>query len=97
MRDGSLLCRGKGNAEWNCSAPHGAGRRMPRAEARNSITLPEYRKSMKGIHTSCVNRDTIDEAPMAYKDSGDIISRIGDTADIMDRLMPLYNFKAGGD
>ena len=97
MRDGSLLCRGKGNAEWNFSAPHGAGRRMARTEAKNSITLPEYRKAMKGIHTSCVNRDTIDEAPMAYKDSGDIISRIGDTADIMDRLMPLYNFKAGGD
>jgi len=96
MRDGSLLCRGMGNSEWNFSAPHGAGRRMTRTEAKGSFTLPEYKKAMKGIYSSCINRETIDESPMAYKSAQDIICRIHETAEIIDTLVPLYNFKAGG-
>jgi len=97
MRDGSLLCRGLGNPDWNESAPHGAGRRLSRSEAKGAITLPEFRKAMRGIHSTCISRETIDESPMAYKDAEAIVAALGPTAEIVDRLRPLYNFKAGGE
>lgn len=95
MRDGCLLCRGKGNPEWNFSAPHGAGRLLSRSEARQSLTLPQYKKAMQGIYSTSVSRDTIDESPMAYKPMDDIIRQIAPTVDIIERLKPVYNFKAG--
>lgn len=97
MRDGSVIAIGKGNPEWNYSAPHGAGRLLSRAKARASLSLDEYRDSMEGIYTTSVNEDTIDESPMAYKSLEDIIETIGDTVDILDIMRPVYNFKASGD
>jgi tRNA-splicing ligase RtcB len=97
MRDGSLICVGKGNADWNYSAPHGAGRIMSRGEAKRSITLDDYKESMEGIYTTCVSQGTLDESPMAYKPMDEIISNIGDTVDIVDIVKPIYNFKAGGE
>ncbi|MCL2044763.1 MAG: RtcB family protein [Oscillospiraceae bacterium] len=97
MRDGSLLCIGKGNADWNYSAPHGAGRIMSRNAAKKSFTLTQYEKAMEGIYTSTANRSTLDEAPFAYKPMEEIVANIGDTADILKVLKPLYNFKAAGD
>ena len=97
MRDGSLLCTGKGNADWNYSAPHGAGRLMSRSAAKESFTLSQFEKAMKGIHSSTVNRSTLDEAPFAYKPMGEIVANIGETADIVKTIKPLYNYKAGGD
>jgi RNA-splicing ligase RtcB len=94
MRDGSLICIGKGNPDWNCSAPHGAGRLMSRKEAFKRLSLDEYRKEMEGIYTTCVDRTTLDEAPMAYKGIDEIISNIGPTVDIVERITPVYNFKA---
>ncbi len=94
MRDGSVLARGRGNAEWNYSAPHGAGRIMSRAKAREILDLEEYRKTMEGIYTTSVSEGTIDEAPMAYKSLADITDVIADTADIIEVLRPVYNFKA---
>ena len=94
MRDGSLICVGKGNPDWNCSAPHGAGRLMSRKEAFHKLSLEEYRKEMEGIYTTCVDRTTLDEAPMAYKSIDEIISHIGPTVDILERIRPVYNFKA---
>jgi len=94
MRDGSLICLGKGNDDWNYSAPHGAGRIMSRSVAKKSITLTQYEKSMKGIYSSTVNKSTIDEAPSAYKPMDEIIANIGDTAEIIETIKPLYNFKA---
>ena len=94
MRDGSLICQGRGNPDWNCSAPHGAGRRLSRADAKNSLSMEEYRKQMEGIFTTCVSRDTIDESPMAYKDMAEIISQIAPTAEILEHITPVYNFKA---
>jgi tRNA-splicing ligase RtcB (3'-phosphate/5'-hydroxy nucleic acid ligase) len=97
MRDGSLICVGKGNADWNFSAPHGAGRIMSRGEAKRSINLEDYKKSMDGIYTTCVNQCTLDESPMAYKPMQEIIDNIGDTVEIVDIVKPIYNFKAGGE
>jgi len=94
MRDGSLICTGKGNKDWNYSAPHGAGRIMSRSAAKQNITLTQYEKAMKGIYSTTVNRSTIDEAPFAYKPMEEIIANIGDTADIIKTIKPLYNFKA---
>ena len=94
MRDGSLICVGKGNDEWNQSAPHGAGRIMSRTAALKNLSMQEYEKSMIGIFTSSVNRRTLDEAPMAYKNMDEIIKHITPTADIVERLKPVYNFKA---
>jgi RNA-splicing ligase RtcB len=94
MRDGSVLAIGKGNPEWNYSAPHGAGRLMSRTAAKNSLSMEEYKKSMKGIYTSSVCEATIDEAPMAYKSLEDIIDVIGESVDIIDVMKPIYNFKA---
>lgn len=95
MRDGCLLCRGKGNTDWNQSAPHGAGRLMSRADARQSLTLSQYKKEMQGIYTTCINRETLDESPMAYKPMEQILSQIGPTVEVLDRLRPMYNLKAG--
>lgn len=94
MRDGSLICVGKGNEAWNCSAPHGAGRLMSRKDAFEKLSLEEYRQEMEGIYTTCVGKDTLDEAPMAYKAMDEIISQIGPTVDILERIRPVYNFKA---
>lgn len=96
MRDGSLICRGKGNPDWNYSAPHGAGRILSRASAKRKISIADYKKSMGGIYTSSVNESTLDESPMAYKPMGEIISNIGDTVDILKVIKPVYNFKANG-
>ena len=94
MRDGSLICVGRGNPDWNCSAPHGAGRIMSRREAFARLSLEEYQQEMAGIYTTCVSRDTLDESPMAYKGMEEIIAQIGPTADIVDQIRPVYNFKA---
>ena len=94
MRDGSLLCTGKGNPDWNWSAPHGAGRLMSRRQAKDSITLTQYKESMKGIYSSTVDRSTIDEAPFAYKPMNEIMANIVDTVTINKVLRPLYNFKS---
>ena len=94
MRDGSVLAIGKGNAEWNYSAPHGAGRIMSRRSAKEQLSLDEYRETMKGIYTTSVNASTLDEAPMAYKSLEDIIDVIRDSVDIIDVMRPIYNFKA---
>jgi len=95
MRDGSLICIGKGNEEWNCSAPHGAGRLFSRGEAKEIISLEDFEKSMEGIFTTSVDRSTIDESPMAYKNIEDIVNNITPTAEIIKRIKPTYNFKAG--
>lgn len=94
MRDGSLVCVGKGNPDWNCSAPHGAGRLMSRRDALKQLSLEEYRREMAGIYTTCVDRTTLDEAPMAYKGMEEIVSQIGPTVEILQRILPVYNFKA---
>ena len=94
MRDGSVLAVGKGNPEWNYSAPHGAGRVMSRAGARKALSLEEYKKEMEGIYTTSVNEDTLDEAPMAYKSLSDIIDVIGESVEVIEVLKPIYNFKA---
>ena len=94
MRDGSLVCVGKGNDDWNRSAPHGAGRLMSRTEAFKKLSMEEYESGMSGIFTTSVSRDTLDEAPMAYKSIDEILSHITPTAEIVERLRPMYNFKA---
>lgn len=94
MRDGSVLAVGKGNEEWNYSAPHGAGRIMSRKAAKEKLSLEQYRETMKGIYTTSVNEATLDEAPMAYKSLDDIIDVIRDSVDIIDVMKPVYNFKA---
>ena len=95
MRDGSLICVGKGNEDWNFSAPHGAGRLMSRRKARESYTVSQFKKEMVGIFTTSVNAQTLDECPMAYKRMADIVENIGDTVDIKNIIKPIYNFKAG--
>ncbi|BAK97703.1 hypothetical protein OBV_05050 [Oscillibacter valericigenes Sjm18-20] len=94
MRDGSLICIGKGNEDWNCSAPHGAGRLMSRKAAFDAFTMAQFQTEMKGIYSTCVVPDTLDESPMAYKSMDEIIRQIGPTADIAERIKPIYNFKA---
>ena len=94
MRDGSVLAIGKGNPEWNYSAPHGAGRIMSRTKAKNELSLDEYRNVMKGVYTTSVNEATLDEAPMAYKSLEDIIDVIKESVDVIDIMKPIYNFKA---
>ncbi len=95
MRDGALICVGKGNPEWNFSAPHGAGRILSRSAAKNSLTVDRFREEMKGIFTTCIGQETLDESPMAYKGLEAILSHIGDTAEVVQRIKPVYNFKAG--
>ena len=94
MRDGSVLAIGKGNLEWNYSAPHGAGRIMSRSKAKESLNIEEYKKSMSGVYTTSVNEATLDEAPMAYKSLEDIIDVIRESVDVIEVMKPIYNFKA---
>lgn len=94
MRDGSLICVGKGNSDWNYSAPHGAGRIMSRSAAFERLTMEEYQKEMAGIYTTCINTSTLDESPMAYKNMDDIVANIEPTAEIIAHIKPIYNFKA---
>ena len=94
MRDGSILAYGKGNPEWNFSAPHGAGRLMSRTQAKKELDLEAYRKTMEGIYTTSVNESTLDEAPMAYKSLEDIMGVLTDSVDVIEVLKPIYNFKA---
>lgn len=94
MRDGSLLCTGKGNADWNCSAPHGAGRVLSRTQAYEKITMEDFEASMQGIYSESVNDFTRDESPMVYKPAEEIIANIGDTVNIDTIIRPIFNFKA---
>lgn len=97
MRDGSLICTGKGNDDWNQSAPHGAGRLMSRSKAKGTFSVAEFEREMRGIYTTSVNLETLDECPMAYKNMEDIVKNIGDTVCIHKIIKPVYNFKAGGE
>lgn len=97
MRDGSLLCVGKGNEDWNCSASHGAGRLMSRAMAKQSFTVSAFKKQMAEIYTTSVSKATLDECPMAYKGMEDILGNIGPTAEVTKIIRPIYNFKAGDE
>lgn len=89
-----MLAVGKGNSEWNFSAPHGAGRLMSRTKAKAILSMDEYRETMKGVYTTSINEDTLDEAPMAYKSLEDIIDVIRESVDVIDVMKPIYNFKA---
>lgn len=95
MRDGCLIVEGKGNEDWNCSAPHGAGRLVSRGEAKELFTVEEYQKTMEGIYTTSANLSTIDESPMAYKPMDEIVKLIEPTVNIIKIIKPVYNFKAG--
>ena len=97
MRDGSLLCVGKGNPDYNYSAPHGAGRILGRKQAKETLTVSEFKKQMKGIYSSTVNASTLDESPMAYKPIDAILENIGDTVTVYKNIKPIYNFKAGDE
>lgn len=94
MKDGSIIGVGKGNEEWNQSAPHGAGRVLSRAKAKESLSVEQFKEEMNGIWTSCISENTLDESPMAYKDMSVIMSSIGESVEILDRIVPIYNFKA---
>jgi len=94
MRDGALICIGKGNEDWNFSAPHGAGRLLSRSSAFERLTMEEYKAQMEGIYSTCVVPNTLDESPMAYKSIDEIMERIEPTAEIVCRIKPIYNFKA---
>ncbi len=96
MKDGSLICTGKGNPEWNFSAPHGAGRLFSRTAAKQMFSVEEFRHVMQGIYTTSVNENTLDESPFAYKNMDDIVGNIAPTADITAVIKPIYNFKADG-
>lgn len=95
MRDGSLICIGKGNEEWNCSAPHGAGRLYSRSQAKSELSMESYKKSMEGIYTTSVSLETLDECPQAYKPIESILENIVPTVDVLKIIRPVYNFKAG--
>ena len=97
MRDGCLIGLGRGNPDWNNSAPHGAGRLLSRQEARSSFTLSQYKKEMQGVYSSSISRETLDESPMAYKPMKAILSKIGETVEITEQITPVYNFKAGDE
>ena len=94
MRDGSLICRGKGNPDWNYSGPHGAGRIMSRTQAKREVTIAEFEDTMKDVWSTSVTKSTVDESPFAYKKMEDIIRNISDTVDVLEIIKPLYNFKA---
>ena len=97
MWDGSLLCTGKGNEDWNFSAPHGAGRLMSMAQTKQSFTVSKFKKQMDGIYTTSVGKATLDECPMAYKGMQDILDNIAPTASVKKIIRPIYNFKAGDE
>jgi RNA-splicing ligase RtcB len=94
MRDGSLVCKGLGNPDWNFSAPHGAGRLMSRSKAFKTLSLDDFKEQMTGIYSTSINRGTLDESPMAYKNMDDIVRNIAPTAEIVKIIKPVYNFKA---
>jgi RNA-splicing ligase RtcB len=94
MRDGSLICIGKGNASWNCSAPHGAGRLMSRTKAKKTLSMEEFHSQMEGIYSTTVTENTLDESPMAYKRLEDIVDNVKPTVKIAKRILPIYNFKS---
>jgi RNA-splicing ligase RtcB len=94
MRDGSIIAIGKGNEDWNCSAPHGAGRIMSRIKAREKVNLEEFKETMKGVYSTSINESTVDEAPFVYKPMQEIIDNIKDTVEIQKIIKPIYNFKA---
>lgn len=94
MRDGSIIGKGKGNSDWNCSAPHGAGRIMSRSKAKETLSIEEFKDTMRDIFTTSVNQSTIDESPMAYKSMDEIVNNIKDTVDIVKVIKPIYNFKS---
>lgn len=94
MRDGIILGKGKGNPEWNYSAPHGADRILSRGQAKQKISLDEFEDSMKGIFTTCVGQSTLDEAPQAYKPIKDILAYIDETIKVLEVIKPIYNFKS---
>lgn len=94
MRDGAIIATGKGNEDWNCSAPHGAGRVMSRTKAKENVSLAEFKNTMQGIYSTSVVESTLDESPFAYKKSDLIIDNIHDTVEIKKIIKPVYNFKA---
>lgn len=94
MRDGSLICIGRGNPDWNFSAPHGAGRLMSRTQAHEHLSLADFQAQMQGIYTTCINESTLDESPMVYKSKAEILAWITDSVEVEHELVPLYNFKA---
>lgn len=96
MRDGIILGTGVGNEDWNYSAPHGSGRTMKREDVKSNFTVSRFKSEMKGIYSSCIGKDTLDEAPFAYRSIDDIMEAIGDTVKVKDIIKPVYNFKAGG-
>ena len=96
MRDGSLICTGKGDPDWNCSAPHGAGRLFSRMEAKRRFSVKDFEREMNGIYTTSVRPETLDEAPMCYKNMNDILDNIGPTVTVSSVIRPVYNFKAAG-
>ena len=97
MKDGVILGTGKGNPDWNCSAPHGSGRVANRENIRNSHTVSEFKSEMKGVYCSCIGKDTLDEAPFAYRRIEDILPCLSETVEVEKVLTPVYNFKAGGE
>ena len=94
MAVGSLICKGKGNSDWNYSAPHGAGRLYKRSDAKNILSLEEFEKTMDGIYSTSISKGTLDESPMAYKPAESILSNINDSVEVLDVAKPVYNFKA---
>ena len=97
MKDGSIIGIGKGNREWNYSAPHGAGRILSRQQAKKMLDIEEYKNFMKGIYTTSISLDTLDEAPQAYKSVEDILDVVKETVDVIEVLKPVYNYKEHGD
>ena len=97
MRDGIILGTGLGNDEWNQSAPHGAGRILKREDVKANFTVSAFKKEMKGIYSNCINKDTLDESPFAYRGMDEILEVIGDTVTVDKIIRPVYNFKAGGN
>jgi RNA-splicing ligase RtcB len=95
MRDGILLGTGLGNHDWNASAPHGSGRIMKREDVKNNFTVSNYKSQMKGIYSTCIGKETLDEAPFAYRGMDEILETIKDTVSVTNILRPVYNFKAG--
>lgn len=97
IRDGSIIGIGKGNGEWNYSAPHGAGRILSRQQAKKMLDIEEYKKSMEGIYSTSISLDTLDEAPQAYKSVEDILDVVKETVDVIEVLKPVYNYKEHGN
>ena len=97
MRDGIILGTGRGNTDWNCSAPHGSGRIMKREDIKNHYAVSSYKSEMKGIYSSCIGKETLDEAPFAYRALDEIAEVIGETVTIHKVIRPVYNFKAGNE